>query len=153
MVNTKKHLRNCNFCGREYRYCGNCSEFNHLPAYMLAFCSENCKDIDSIISNWGAKVIDSATAAELLKSKDLSRMEYWSDNYKACYAKIMEDVGTPIIEKEEVVEEKQEVKSEDKPEDKPEEKHVSKLITHDIKKETPKTYSRTRQVKQNKEEK
>ena len=100
MVDTKKHLRTCNLCGKEYRYCGNCSEFKHLPVYMHAYCGENCKDIDALLSNWGAKVIDSATAAELLKSKDLSRMEFWNDNYKAAYAKIMEDV-TPVVEKKE----------------------------------------------------
>lgn len=96
MVDTKKHLRNCNLCGKEYRYCGNCSEFKHLPSYMLAWCGENCVEIDKILSNWGAKIIDSATAAELLKSKDLSRMEYWNDSYKGAYAKIMEDVGVKV---------------------------------------------------------
>ena len=100
MVDTRKHYRNCNLCGREYKFCSSCTEYDHLPRYMLAFCSGNCKDTDIILSNWGAKIIDSATAAELLKSKDLSRMEFWNDNYKAAYAKIMEDV-TPVVEKKE----------------------------------------------------
>ena len=118
MVDTKKHLRHCNLCGREYRYCGNCSEFKHLPPYMIAYCGEGCKDIDAILSNWGAKIIDSATAAELLKSKDLSRMEFWNNSYKAAYAQIMEDIGTPIVKEPEPVnedhkeEQKEEIKQE-----------------------------------------
>ena len=143
MVDTKKHLRNCNLCGKEYRYCGNCSEFKHLPSYMVAWCGENCKDIDSILSNWGAKVIDSATAATLLKQKDVSRMEYWNDSYKAAYAKIMEDISEPI--------KKDEPKVEESVEEAPKKEEQKLTISEEVKKASkeakPKMQTRTRIVK------
>lgn len=145
MVNTKKHLRNCNLCGKEYRYCGNCSEFKHLPSYMVAWCGENCKDIDSILSNWGAKIIDSKTAAELLKTKDLSRMEYWNDSYKAAYAKILEDVGE--AKKDEPIETKEEVQKESPKQEEPK-LTISEEVKKASKEAKPRMQTRTRIAKE-----
>ena len=88
MVHSKKHERTC-LCGNKYNYCPQCDEYKHMEPWHLVYCSENCKDIDIILSNWGAGVIDSDTARTLLKTKDLSRIEFWNDNFKAAYYNIM----------------------------------------------------------------
>ena len=92
MADSKKQIRTCRMCKNTYRYC-NCEEYKHLPPFMLAFCSENCNDIDIILSNWGAKVIDSQTAYELIKSKDVSRYEFWGKSFRDAYDQILEESG------------------------------------------------------------
>ena len=91
MVDSKKHLRECAICKREYKYCNNCSEYDHMEPWHLRWCSSNCKDIDTVLSSWGSKEISSKEAAERLKKLDTSRMEFWNDNYRVAYNKIMED--------------------------------------------------------------
>ena len=80
-------------CQKSYRYCNNCSEYDHLPAFMLRWCSENCRDVDVLLCSWGAHEISSAEAAKQLKKLDTSRMMYWNENYQAAYNQIMEEAG------------------------------------------------------------
>lgn len=95
MANSKKHERICQ-CGQKYLYCPVCDEYQYMEPWHLRWCSSNCRDIDIILSNWGAHQISSAEAAEQLKAHDLSRMEYWNDNYKAAYNQIMAEAnGAP----------------------------------------------------------
>ena len=91
MATSKKHIRNCRFCQNQYRYCSACDDYKHLPPFMLTYCSENCKDIDMIISNWSAQVIDTKTAVELLKGKDTSRKEFWRESFRNAYNQIMSE--------------------------------------------------------------
>lgn len=93
MIDTKKHVRSCAICQQTYRYCNNCSEYDHLPAWMLRWCSENCKDLDNIISSYGMHEISASEAAKQLKSIDTSRMEFWPESYQRVYARIMTEVN------------------------------------------------------------
>ena len=93
MVNSKKHERICP-CQKTYFYCNSCSEYDHLEPWHLRWCSSNCKDIDTILSNWGAKMISSKEAAEQLSHCDMSRINLWPKGYQDAYKQIMEEVGT-----------------------------------------------------------
>lgn len=93
MATSSKHVRTCIICKNHYLYC-NCEEYKHLPPWHMAYCSESCKDVDAILSNWGAKIIDSATAYTLLKGKDVSRLEHWNESFKAAYEQVMKE-GAP----------------------------------------------------------
>ena len=99
MVNSKKHERTCWLCKGKYMYCSQCSDYKYMEPWHLAWCSNNCRDIDSIIINFSTKKIDSASAAALLKTKDLSRMEYWNDDYKEVYNQIMKESSSTKEEK------------------------------------------------------
>lgn len=38
------HERICVVCGKQYQYCKRCKQFEHLPTWMFAYCSEPCKE-------------------------------------------------------------------------------------------------------------
>ena len=96
MASSKKHERICAICKTTYNYCPICDEYQHMEPWHLRWCSKSCLEIDSLLSSWGAHQITSAEAAEQLKAHDLSRMEYWNDNYKAAYNQIMAEAnGAP----------------------------------------------------------
>lgn len=88
MADSKKHIRTCTFCKTQHKYC-NCEEYKHLEPWHMAYCSENCKDIDGILSDWGAKLISSKEAYERLKDKDVSRKEFWNDSFRNAYETIL----------------------------------------------------------------
>lgn len=92
MVDSKKHERVCT-CGKIYKYCPSCSEYEHMEPWHLRWCSKNCMEIDTTLSNWGAHLITSKEAAEKLKTLDTSRMEYWNDNFKAAYNQVMAEAA------------------------------------------------------------
>lgn len=98
MATSKKHERVC-VCGQKYKYCNSCSEYSHMEPWHLRWCSTNCMEIDKVLTNWGAKIIDSMTASELLKGLDLSRIEFWNDNFKAAYNQIMKESSSTKEEK------------------------------------------------------
>ncbi len=96
MASSKKHERICAICKNTYNYCPVCDEYQHMEPWHLRWCSKSCMEVDSLLSSWGAHQISSAEAAEQLKTHDLSRMEYWNDNYKAAYNQIMAEAnGAP----------------------------------------------------------
>lgn len=90
----KKHMRICSLCHETYEYCPVCGEDKDKEPWHIMWDSLNCKDIDAILSNWGAKIIDSATAYALLKGKDVSRLENWNESFKAAYEQVMKE-GAP----------------------------------------------------------
>lgn len=106
MAHSKKHDRTCNMCGKEYSYCPRCDEYKHMEPWHLAYCSQNCMDIDFILSDWATHLIDTETAKERLKGKDTSRSEFWNDSFRATYNEIMgvtpatdaADEATPVEE-------------------------------------------------------
>ena len=100
MADSKKHVRICRLCGKEHKYC-NCSEYKHLEPWHVAFCSESCKDVDGILSDWGAGLIDSETASHMLRGKDISRLEFWNSSFRAAYNQIMKDVASKVDKQEE----------------------------------------------------
>lgn len=89
MAHSKKHDRTCNMCGKKYSYCPRCDEYKHMEPWHLAYCSQNCMDIDFILSDWATHLIDTETAKERLKGKDTSRAEFWNDSFRATYNEIM----------------------------------------------------------------
>ena len=100
----KKKLRTCSLCKNTYEYCPHCGEGRNKETWHLMWDTENCMEIDRVLSNWGAKIIDSYTAATLLKARDTSRMEFWNDSYKNAYNTIMSDAQEtteiPVVEPE-----------------------------------------------------
>lgn len=59
--------RICVTCGKQYRYCKNCSEFSHLPTWMYAYCSEPCKDTYMVLNKYDFKHITAEEAQEELE--------------------------------------------------------------------------------------
>lgn len=73
----KRFEKICTICKKKYRYCAQCSDFDHLPRWMDAYCSQNCKDLYNIAAGWLNGWKDKDVEIERLSAIDLSQ----SDNY------------------------------------------------------------------------
>lgn len=62
-----KANRTCFICGNGYHYCPTCSEDRDKPSWYNMFCSEECKDINYILSENNFKRLSNEDAGELLK--------------------------------------------------------------------------------------
>ena len=82
------HERICVVCGAQHRYCKNCAEFDHLPTWHYAYCSEPCKETYMILNKYDYKHISAEEAKaeldalgvkiknpEMLKSVDAIKKE------------------------------------------------------------------------------
>lgn len=103
--------RTCYLCGRDYQYCPSCTEDRYRPAFMSAYCSQDCADIFDICTRYNMGVVTKEDAKEALLTKDLSRRE----NFKDCVKNDLNHILT--VNPEEIVIEEPKVdapKSEEK---------------------------------------
>lgn len=70
-----RRQRECYLCGRDYQYCGTCSQDKMKPAWMSEFHSENCKNIFDICTRFNMQLMSKSEAQKALKSCDLSNRE------------------------------------------------------------------------------
>ena len=144
MVSSKKHERICR-CGKTYLYCPVCDEYQHMPYWSLVYCSENCKNIDGVLSDWGSHMISSEEAAKKLAALDTSRMEYWNENFQAAYNQIMAEAKgadhkeTPFEKFEKEEEERAKELAADKKEPAPEPLSIAEEVKNSSKKRTTKS--------------
>nr|DAN73446.1 MAG TPA: DNA gyrase inhibitor [Caudoviricetes sp.] len=75
-------LRTCSVCRKTYKYCLKCREYESLPTWMFAFCSENCKDIYNITSDYEDKRVTADEAKKQLDKLDLSRISNFGTSYQ-----------------------------------------------------------------------
>lgn len=126
-------LRRCACCGTEYKFCPKCNEDKDKPMFYFTFCSENCKEIYMVTSQYENGQISSNDAKTQLDKLDLSKLDKFGISYKNSIGNIMSYVGvgiTPIIvEKngENIVENQEEVKV-----DEPVEESVLKDVLKNI---------------------
>ena len=128
MARKKKFERHCTVCGTSYQYCSQCSDFAHLPRWMDAYCSEDCKDIYNItagwLNGWDSKEVEVARLTKIDLSKRNKYPQWMQDvirnmeNYQPeatpeAIAKALAD--TEKDNSEENAPEKKEEKKEDKP--------------------------------------
>lgn len=67
--------RTCTICGKKYEYCATCSKFSHLPRWMDAYCSENCKDLYNITAGWANNWLDKDVEIARLEKCDLTNID------------------------------------------------------------------------------
>ena len=68
----KKFNKTCISCGKEYTFCTSCEEYDKLPRWRAIYCSENCKNLFHITSDYIEKTITDDEAKERLLECDLS---------------------------------------------------------------------------------
>lgn len=108
----ERKLRMCSTCRSEYRFCPRCNEDKDKPNWYFAFCSENCKDIYDITSNYSWGNISEKEAKEKLSKLNLSKINNFGESYQNTIAKI--NSYEDIVEKPVVVEIREEINVEDK---------------------------------------
>lgn len=87
--------RECYLCGRDYQYCGGCSQDKMKPAWMSEFHSESCKNIFDICTRFNMNLMSKIEAQDALKSCDLSNKE----NFKSYVQRDLENIFAedPIV--------------------------------------------------------
>lgn len=72
-----KNNKTCILCGKVYSFCNRCEEFDHLPRWMAIYCSDNCRNIFSTLTEYNAGNITKEQAAVELSKCDLSDKEHF----------------------------------------------------------------------------
>ena len=89
-MDTKTRI--CSVCGNSYKYCPKCKEYESLPTWMFAFCSENCKNIYNVTSNYEDGLISADDVKKILKKLDLSKSNNFGESYRLTLKKIEKDI-------------------------------------------------------------
>lgn len=78
----ERKLRYCAVCGTGYKFCPKCNEDKNKPLFHYTFCSENCKDVYSVISSYRDGELNKDDAVESLSRLDLSKIDNFGESYK-----------------------------------------------------------------------
>ena len=88
----ERKLRTCAVCRTSYRYCPKCKEDEKKETWYFTFCSENCKDIYNITSDFEDNRITPNEAKKVLVNLNLSKLDNFGASYTSSINKIMESV-------------------------------------------------------------
>ena len=67
------HERDCTVCGKQYKYCPKCSQYDGMEKWHVEYCSEQCKNTYSTINKYAFKHIDKDQAKMLLEGNGISK--------------------------------------------------------------------------------
>ena len=110
---TKKGLRTCCVCHQEHMYCPVCNpEDRNKPTWYFAYCSENCKDIYTVTSDYENGNISADEAKTQLDRLDLSQIANFGESYQRAIMKINEN-ATPVEKVVEVIKENESATSDE----------------------------------------
>ena len=74
-----RYDKTCSICGTHYKYC-NCAEYAHLPRWMDAYCSFDCKELYNIaagfINGWKTPE-EELERLKRIKIPDRSKLSEW----------------------------------------------------------------------------
>ena len=102
-----RYDRSCILCGKVYEYCNSCSAFQDKPVWMFSYCSEDCKDITSLLTDYIFNKISKEEVKQGIEDKDTSRHMQYKGSYGKAYKEIM---GIVDSEEKEIKEEKEIIK-------------------------------------------
>ena len=108
--------KRCCLCKEDYYYCAHCPAKS--PAYMLTFCSANCRDIYKAIAGFLGGDLTKEEAADILSVCDLSGISKFTKGNQKTIADILEGMPkkkvieeTPVTVKVDTEKPKEEVKA------------------------------------------
>lgn len=81
--------RICHLCGKKYAYCPSCNKDKAKPSWYALFCGEQCKDIDTVLVEYGRKKISQSKAAKELADLGASAMSIADADIKQNIADIL----------------------------------------------------------------
>lgn len=109
---TKKGLRTCCVCHKEYSFCLCNPEDRNKPTWYFAYCSENCKDIYTVTSDYENGNISADEAKTQLDRLDLSQIANFGESYQSAIMKINEN-ATHVEKVVEVIKENESATSDE----------------------------------------
>ena len=86
-----RYDRSCILCGKVYEYCNSCSAFQDKPVWMFSYCSEDCKDITSLLTDYIYNKVSKEDAKKIIDTKDTSRHMNYKGSYGKAYKEIIEE--------------------------------------------------------------
>lgn len=95
----ERKLRRCAVCGNEYRFCPRCNEDKDKPLFYFTFCSENCRSIYCVTSEYENGRLSAINAKEQLDKLNLSRLDNFGTSYKSSIDKIMKSASVVSFDK------------------------------------------------------
>lgn len=81
--------RTCFLCGKKYSYCPTCSKDKLKPTWYAMFCSEECHDVDAILSDCTAGNITEEVAAAKLREAKADKIVMNNADSKAYIEKLL----------------------------------------------------------------
>lgn len=101
-----RYDRSCILCGKVYEYCNSCSAFQDKPVWMFSYCSEDCKDITSLLTDYIYNKVSKEDAKKIIDTKDTSRHMQYKGSYGKAYKEIMGTVDFEILNDNKIEENK-----------------------------------------------
>lgn len=101
-----RYDRSCILCGKVYEYCNSCSAFQNKPVWMFSYCSEDCKDITSLLTDYVYNKVSKDEAKQVIETKDTSRHMQYKGSYGKAYKEIMGTADSEILSDNKIEENK-----------------------------------------------
>ena len=101
-----RYDRSCILCGKVYEYCNSCSAFQDKPVWMFSYCSEDCKDITSLLTDFIYNKISKEEVKQAIEGKDTSRHMQYKGSYGKAFKEIMDEIDSEDINEKEIEEKK-----------------------------------------------
>ena len=92
----KKNNKVCLNCGKVYTFCPNCSDYALLDSWNNIYCSENCRNIFQITTDYNYGELSKEKALEKLSACDLSNKE----SFHKTVIKIIDEIMTQTVKDE-----------------------------------------------------
>lgn len=95
------HERSCTVCGKQYKYCPKCSQYDNMEKWHIEYCSEQCKNTYSTINKYAFKHINKEEAKMLLEGNNINVKSDLLPKWKEIVEEILKTDKKIKIEKEE----------------------------------------------------
>lgn len=90
---SRKQTRTCCVCHSDYNFCPICNpEDSNKPSWYFAYCSENCKNVYKVTSDYENKKIKADEAKLELNKLNLTNLNTFGESYQNTVAKINKEV-------------------------------------------------------------
>lgn len=96
------HERNCTVCGKQYKYCPRCSQYDGMEKWHLEYCSEQCKNTYLTINKYAFNHIDKDEAKMLLKGNNITKDSELLPKWKSFVEEIFKTEEKKSVAKKEV---------------------------------------------------
>ncbi len=94
------HERNCTVCGRQYKYCPKCSQYDGMEKWHIEYCSEQCKNTYSIINKYAFKHITKDETKMLLEGNNITKNSDLLPRYKEVVEEILKTKEKEVVKQE-----------------------------------------------------
>ena len=96
------HERSCTVCGRQYKYCPKCSQYDGMEKWHVEYCSEQCKNTYSIVNKYVFKHITKDEAKMLLEGNNITKKSGLLPRYKEVVEEILKTEEKKVVVEESI---------------------------------------------------